>query len=157
MNRCKINAFRITKSYLIVFRAFTVIDLDLFGYAVLYIGFIEDGIALVSLVGEYRLYGGVCPSVLSCRRFEAFFFKPCDDLSEAVTADKLFVYKLDDYRFFGDDFGFAVCTSAVAEEILVVEWHIIFLCTLSLAPFHIGTYVFGFALCDAAVYGSWIS
>ncbi len=47
----------------------------------------------------------------------------------------------------------SVLALAVAEEVLVVEVHLSGLGALILAPYDVGTHVFGFALCDAAVDG----
>ena len=60
---------------------------------------------------------------------------------------------MDRFSFFGDDFGLSVLALAVAEEVLILEYNLTFLGTLSLAPFDIGTDVFRFALGDAAVDG----
>ena len=59
----------------IVFRAFTVVDSDLFADAVGDVGLIDDGIAFVSLVGENGLYRGKLPFCFSRRAFDALFFK----------------------------------------------------------------------------------
>ena len=47
----------------------------------------------------------------------------------------------------------SVLALAVPEEVLVVEVHLSGLGALILAPYDVGTHVFGFALCDAAVDG----
>ena len=47
--------------FYIVFRAFTVVDYNLFADAVGDVGLIDDGIAFVSLVGENGLYRGKLP------------------------------------------------------------------------------------------------
>ena len=49
----------------VVFRAFSVVDSDLLGDAVCDVSLVDDRIALVPLVGEDGLYGGVCPFVFS--------------------------------------------------------------------------------------------
>lgn len=59
----------------IVFRAFAVVDSDLFADAVGDVGLIDDGIAFVSLVGENGLYRGKLPFCFSRRAFDALFFK----------------------------------------------------------------------------------
>ena len=65
---------RVTILY-IVFRAFAVVDSDLFADAVGDVGLIDDGIAFVSLVGENGLYRGKLPFCFSRRAFDALFFK----------------------------------------------------------------------------------
>lgn len=105
----------------VVFRAFSVVDSDLLGDTVGDVGLVDDRIALISFVGEDGLYGGVCPFVFPAGGFDSFFFKQFDDISEAVATEELFVNKSDHHCFFGDDFGFAVLTSLVSEEILIVE------------------------------------
>ena len=40
----------------IVFRAFAVVDSDLFADAVVDVGFVDDGIALILFIGENGLY-----------------------------------------------------------------------------------------------------
>ena len=68
-NNCFVTVFYI------VFRAFAVVDSDLFADAVGDVGLIDDGIALVSLVGENGLYRGKLPLCFSRRAFDALFFK----------------------------------------------------------------------------------
>ncbi len=78
-------------------------------------------------------------------------FKLLGDTAEAVACEEAFIYKSYGFRFFGIDFGFAVSSFPVAEEVLVVERHVTFLCAPCLAPFHVGADILGFALCDASV------
>ena len=59
----------------IVFRAFAVVDSDLFADAVGDVGLIDDGIAFISLIGENGLYRGKLPLCFSRRAFDALFFK----------------------------------------------------------------------------------
>ncbi len=61
--------------FYIVFRAFTVVDSDLFADAVGDVGLIDDGIAFVSLIGENGLYRRKLPLCFSRRAFDALFFK----------------------------------------------------------------------------------
>lgn len=56
----------------IVFRAFAVVDSDLFADAVGDVGLIDDGIAFVSLVGENGLYRGKLPFCFSRRLLMPF-------------------------------------------------------------------------------------
>lgn len=55
-------------------------------------------------------------------------FELLGDTAEAVACEEAFIYKSYGFRFFGIDFGFAVSSFSIAEEVLVVERHIAFLC-----------------------------
>lgn len=47
----------------------------MFAEAVCDVGFVDDGIAFVSLIGENGLYRGKLPLCFSRRAFDALFFK----------------------------------------------------------------------------------
>ena len=81
------------------------------------------------------------------------FFEIFDDPAEAVPRKEAVIYCSDNLRFFRDNFGTAVYTSAVSEEMFVMEGDVSLFCTPSLAPLYIGTDIFGFALCHASIDG----
>ena len=101
------------------------------------IGLAEECIALVLFVGEYRAYGGFAPRGLSGRRESASGFELVFDGADAVAFEEPIVYHHDRFGFFGDDFGFSVCTFSIAEEILVADGYIAFLGAFLFAPFHV--------------------
>ena len=101
------------------------------------IGLAEECIAFVLFVGEYRPYGGLAPRGLYGRRESAGGFELVFDGADAVAIEEPVVYHHDRFGFFGDDFGFSVCTLSIAEEILVADGYVTFLGTFLFAPFYV--------------------
>ena len=135
----------------VVFRSLAVVDHDLLGQAVSDVGLVEDGVALVFLVGKNRFYRSSLPFPDAGRSRNPIGVEVIGYRGEAVTGQESFVDPFDYNRLLGINLGFSIRASAISKEAFVMERYVSFFCTLCLTPADVGADVFRLALCNGAV------
>lgn len=105
----------------VVFRSLAVVDHDLLGQAVSDVGLVEDGVALVFLVGKNRFYRSSLPFPDAGRSRNPIGVEVIGYRGEAVTGQESFVDPFDYNRLLGINLGFSIRASAISKEAFVME------------------------------------
>lgn len=132
----------------IVFGAFAVVSLFLFGDTINGVGLIDYRIAHISLFSENGMQRTVSPLFFSTGSQNVIAFQLANDCLVTVACEKPLIYVLNRFGFFGNNFRFAVISFAISEEIFVVEGYVALAGGLFLAPLDVCADILGFTLND---------